>query len=178
MGAPEQLGGIITHHRIPPNAVTASVAYLWWGRHQHKPRIPGITLGPHRRGYRVVTSSSLPNMESLNASDHGIRFSVPTHQRSTFNRAIIGLPPAFSRVLSLLLRVRLGCKGVLIGQEFASGTLRLHLKAPHRPHAPFQLGNRGRHWSTILYSSRGNGPGNTKRTQGEDVPEGWSKVNQ
>jgi hypothetical protein len=41
-----------------------------------------------------MTSSTLPNMETT-AFYHSIRFSVPTHQRSTFDRAIAGLPPAF-----------------------------------------------------------------------------------
>ena len=34
-------------------------------------------------------------METPGAFDRSIRFSVPTHQRSTFDRAIAGLPPAF-----------------------------------------------------------------------------------
>ena len=39
--------------------------------------------------------SKLPNVETPGAFDRNIRFSVPTHQRSTFDRAIAGLPPAF-----------------------------------------------------------------------------------
>ena len=42
-----------------------------------------------------MTSSTLPHMETPTAFDHSIRFSVPTHQRSTFGRATVGLPPAF-----------------------------------------------------------------------------------
>jgi hypothetical protein len=62
-----------------------------------------------------MTSSALPNMETLTAFDHSIRFSIPTHQRSTFDRVIAGLLP-LERFLSLLLRVRLGCKGFRLGK--------------------------------------------------------------
>jgi hypothetical protein len=60
-----------------------------------KPRFLGIPWDPRRRRCRAVTSSTLPNMETPAAFDHSIRFSVPTHQRSTFDRAVAGLPPAF-----------------------------------------------------------------------------------
>ena len=34
-------------------------------------------------------------METPSAFDHSIHFSVPTRQRSTFDREMAGLPPAF-----------------------------------------------------------------------------------
>src|ERR1700734_393922 len=89
-----QLGtirGTITHDSTPLNTASACVAYLWRG-------CPAfwVYIGPHRRrGCRVVTSSTLSNMETPSAFDHSIHFSVPTRQRSTFDREVAGLPPAF-----------------------------------------------------------------------------------
>ena len=58
--------------------------------------LSGYTLGsPSPPGCRVVTSSTLSNMETPSAFDHSIHFSVPTRQRSTFDREMAGLPPAF-----------------------------------------------------------------------------------
>jgi hypothetical protein len=94
---------------------------------EHKPSVLGIHWDPHHRRYRVVTSSSLPNMEPLNAHDHSIRFSVPTHQRSTFNRAMAGLIPAFLGVCrhSRGFKSNAACKarlqGFLIRQKFQNG---------------------------------------------------------
>src|SRR3954447_22105338 len=69
---------------------------------------PIVILGPNCFRFRVESEnppspplvklkplSKLPNVETPGAFDRNIRFSVPTHQRSTFDRAIAGLPPAF-----------------------------------------------------------------------------------
>jgi hypothetical protein len=42
-----------------------------------------------------VTSSLSPKMEISGAFDRSIRFSVPTHQRGAFDRAVGAIPPAF-----------------------------------------------------------------------------------
>ena len=61
-------------------------------------------------------------METQSAFDRSIHFSVPTRQRSTFNREMAGLPPAFLGLITLR-RARLSCKALLQGfsleQEFA-----------------------------------------------------------
>ena len=64
-------------------------------------------------------------MEAPSAFDHSIRYSVPTHQRSVFNSAIAGLPPAFLRfpttgeVFESTAACKARLQGFSLGQGFA-----------------------------------------------------------
>jgi hypothetical protein len=64
-------------------------------------------------------------METPAAFDHSIRFSVPTHQRSTFDRAIAALPPALlgfpttGEVFESTAACKARLQGFSLGQGFA-----------------------------------------------------------
>ena len=72
-----------------------------------------------------MTSSTLPNIETPTAFDRSIRFSVPTHQHSTFNHAIASLPPAFLKfpttgeVFESTATCKARLQGFSLGQGFA-----------------------------------------------------------
>jgi hypothetical protein len=65
----------------------------------------------------------LPNMETPTAFDHSVRFSVPTHQYSIFNRAIAGLPPAFLKFPTIreVFEPTATCKALLQGFRLGRG---------------------------------------------------------
>jgi hypothetical protein len=70
-----------------------------------------------------MTSSTLPNMETPAAFDHSIRFSVPTHQRSTFDRTIAALPPACLGFPTTgeIFESTAACKARLLGFSLGQG---------------------------------------------------------
>jgi hypothetical protein len=71
-----------------------------------------------------MASSTLPNMETPTAFNRSIRFSVPTHQRSTFDRAIACLLPDFlgfpttGKVFKSPAACKVRLQGFLLGQGF------------------------------------------------------------
>jgi hypothetical protein len=80
---------------------------------------------PPRRRCEVETSSLLPKMETPSAFDYRIRYLVPQHQRSTFDRTIAALPPAFlgfpttGEVFDSAASCKARLQGFSLGQGFA-----------------------------------------------------------
>jgi hypothetical protein len=86
----------------------------------------GYTLAcPLPLGNRYVTSSLLLKKEIPGAFDSSIRYSVPTHQRGAFDRAIEATPSAFlgfpttGEVFESAAACKVRLQGFSLGQGFA-----------------------------------------------------------